>query len=139
MPKRIGTLLLQKNLKDQSIKRLGVHSLQHFSAGRPGLGLKMPKAKQNKRNSASSSPYADAAARTKAANSIFRMNRNIGQHVLKNPGIADKLVEKADLKQSDVCTHILFQPEPYIANTVPGRSRNRTGNWKPHCPNTGEG
>ena len=65
----------------------------------------MPKAKQNKRNSASSNsaPYAEAAAKTKAANSIFKMNKNIGQHVLKNPGIADKIVEKADLKQSDVC------------------------------------
>lgn len=63
----------------------------------------MPKANHKKRNNAShSSPYAEAAAKTKAANSIFRMNTDIGQHVLKNPGIAEKIVEKADLKQSDV-------------------------------------
>lgn len=49
----------------------------------------MPKVKQKKRNSASqSNAFSDAAAKTKAANSIFKMNTDIGQHVLKNPGIA---------------------------------------------------
>lgn len=63
----------------------------------------MPKASQKKRNSASqASPYAQAAAKTKAANSIFKMNTDIGQHILKNPGIAQAIVDKADLKQSDV-------------------------------------
>lgn len=70
----------------------------------------MPKASSKKRNGASSaSPYAQAAAKTKAANSIFRMNTDIGQHVLKNPGIAQAIVDKADLKQSDVCTMIFFR------------------------------
>ena len=47
----------------------------------------MPKAiKQKKRNNA----QADAAAKTKAAHSIFKMNTDIGQHVLKNPGIAEQ-------------------------------------------------
>lgn len=46
----------------------------------------MPKVKQKKRNSA----QADAAAKTKAAHSIFKMNTDIGQHVLKNPGIAEQ-------------------------------------------------
>lgn len=63
----------------------------------------MPKVKANKRNSASKNPYADAAAKTKAANSVFKMNTDIGQHVLKNPGIAQAIVDKAELKQSDVC------------------------------------
>lgn len=63
----------------------------------------MPKFNSKKRNSASqSSPYAQAAAKTKAANSIFKMNTDIGQHVLKNPGVAQAIVDKADLKQSDV-------------------------------------
>lgn len=63
----------------------------------------MPKAKQGKRNSASkANPYSDAAAKTKAANSVFKMNTDIGQHVLKNPGIAQAIVDKAELKQSDV-------------------------------------
>jgi 18S rRNA (adenine1779-N6/adenine1780-N6)-dimethyltransferase len=65
----------------------------------------MPKENFKKRNGVSndSSPYAQAAAKTKAANSIFRMNTDIGQHVLKNPGVAQAIVDKADLKQSDVC------------------------------------
>lgn len=63
----------------------------------------MPKALSKKRNSASqASPYAQAAAKTKAANNVFRMNTDIGQHVLKNPGVAQAIVDKADLKQSDV-------------------------------------
>lgn len=69
----------------------------------------MPKANFKKRNGAShdSSPYAQAATKTKAANSIFRMNTDIGQHVLKNPGVAQAIVDKADLKQSDVCFYII--------------------------------
>lgn len=63
----------------------------------------MPKAGPEKRNGAAqSSPYAHAAAKTKAANNIFKMNTDIGQHVLKNPGVAQAIVDKADLKQSDV-------------------------------------
>ena len=33
---------------------------------------------------------------------IFKMKTEIGQHVLKNPGVAQAIVDKADLKQSDV-------------------------------------
>ncbi|KAJ5101490.1 hypothetical protein NUU61_003712 [Penicillium alfredii] len=67
----------------------------------------MPKVKQKKRNSASQShAFSDAAAKTKAANSIFKMNTDIGQHVLKNPGIAAAIVDKAELKQSDVVLEI---------------------------------
>lgn len=63
----------------------------------------MPKVKQQKRNSASkASPYADAAAKTKAANTVFKMNTDLGQHILKNPGVAQRIVDKAELKQSDV-------------------------------------
>ncbi|CAL5874921.1 uncharacterized protein PFLUO_LOCUS9223 [Penicillium psychrofluorescens] len=67
----------------------------------------MPKTKHKKRNSASpANPYADAAAKTQAAHSIFKMNTDIGQHVLKNPGIAEQIVNKADLKQSDIVLEI---------------------------------
>ena len=60
----------------------------------------MPKSELGKRKSASSgSPY---GARPAKANNIFKMNTNIGQHVLKNPGVAQAIVDKADLKQSDV-------------------------------------
>lgn len=60
----------------------------------------MPKAAKAKRNGAAKdTPY---EAKAPAANAIFKMNTDLGQHVLKNPGIADQIVNKADLKQSDV-------------------------------------
>lgn len=65
----------------------------------------MPKVARQKKNNAAASnaPYAQNAAKTKsAANSIFKMNTEVGQHVLRNPGIAQAIVDKADLKQSDV-------------------------------------
>jgi 18S rRNA (adenine1779-N6/adenine1780-N6)-dimethyltransferase len=78
----------------------------------------MPKSAPKKRNSASqASPYAQAAAKTKAANSIFRMNTDIGQHVLKNPGVAQAIVNKADLKQSDVRIILLFALELLLVLT----------------------
>ena len=51
----------------------------------------MPKVQKSKRNGASQG-MSDAAAKTKAAHSIFKMNTDIGQHVLKNPGIAGKVL-----------------------------------------------
>ena len=63
----------------------------------------MPKASTKKRNGAGSNgPYAQPATKVKAANNIFKMNTDLGQHVLKNPGVAQQIVDKADLKQSDV-------------------------------------
>lgn len=70
----------------------------------------MPKAKFKKRNGGAShdasSPYAAAAkppASGVSSHNIFRMKTDMGQHVLKNPGVARAIVDKADLKQSDVC------------------------------------
>ncbi|CAO1597413.1 Dimethyladenosine transferase [Xanthoria calcicola] len=66
----------------------------------------MPKATKQKRNGAShGTPYANSQPKA-SSNKIFKMNTNIGQHVLKNPGVAQAIVDKADLKQSDV--RILF-------------------------------
>ena len=62
----------------------------------------MPKAPKGKRNGAAhSSPY-NHGGKGSAANHIFKMKTDIGQHVLKNPGVAQAIVDKADLKQSDV-------------------------------------
>ncbi|KAI9762532.1 MAG: Dimethyladenosine transferase [Chaenotheca gracillima] len=55
---------------------------------------------------ARSTPYDAAAPQRNAKNNIFKMNKNIGQHVLKNPGIAQSIVDKADLKQSDVVLEV---------------------------------
>ncbi|KAF2088571.1 rRNA adenine dimethylase [Saccharata proteae CBS 121410] len=69
----------------------------------------MPKTASKKKNGAAqSSPYAgrEQSAKAKAAHSIFKMNTDLGQHILKNPGVAQAIVEKADLKQSDVVLEV---------------------------------
>ena len=40
--------------------------------------------------------------KSSGAASMFQMNTEIGQHVLKNPGVSQAIVDKAELKQSDV-------------------------------------
>jgi 18S rRNA (adenine1779-N6/adenine1780-N6)-dimethyltransferase len=62
----------------------------------------MPKANKHKRNGASGAQGSPYAAHTAKGNAIFKMNTDLGQHILKNPGIAQAIVDKADLKQSDV-------------------------------------
>lgn len=71
----------------------------------------MPKsARKNSNGVSKSDPYAGAAARkgkaSAAANNIFRMNTDIGQHILKNPGVAQAIVDKADVKQSDIVLEV---------------------------------
>ena len=65
----------------------------------------MGKFKQGKRNSAAatSSPYSKAQATT---NNVFKFNTNVGQHILKNPSIADAIVAKANLKPEDVVLEV---------------------------------
>ncbi|KAI9787525.1 MAG: Dimethyladenosine transferase [Geoglossum umbratile] len=62
----------------------------------------MPKIKSAKRNG--SAPNSSYAATPK--NNIFKMNTELGQHILKNPGVAQAIVDKADLKQSDVVLEV---------------------------------
>ena len=69
----------------------------------------MPKSTaRRKHGSISDTPYANAEKKAKGANAIFKMNTSIGQHVLKNPGIAQTIVDKADLKQSDVWLSVVI-------------------------------
>jgi predicted RNA methylase len=65
----------------------------------------MGKLKSNKRNSATagSSPYSKAQTTT---NNVFKFNTNVGQHILKNPGVAEAIVAKANLKPSDVVLEV---------------------------------
>lgn len=49
-------------------------------------------------------------AASKAVNKVFKMNTDLGQHILKNPGVAQAIVDKAGLKQSDV-----YLPSPPTA------------------------
>ncbi|KAF1916281.1 S-adenosyl-L-methionine-dependent methyltransferase [Ampelomyces quisqualis] len=65
----------------------------------------MPKDERRRANGApDSSPYAKPSAKASAAHSIFKMDKDLGQHILKNPGVASAIVSKASLKQSD---HVL--------------------------------
>ena len=64
----------------------------------------MGKLKPSKRNSAAlSSPYNKASS---IANNIFKFNTNVGQHILKNPGVAEAIVNKAGLKPSDTVLEV---------------------------------
>lgn len=77
----------------------------------------MAKTKHVKRSSASGTPYdrpggssggarggGSGAAANK--NTVFKFNTNVGQHILKNPGVSDAIVEKAYLKPTDTALEI---------------------------------
>jgi 18S rRNA (adenine1779-N6/adenine1780-N6)-dimethyltransferase len=72
----------------------------------------MGKAKQAKRNGAPSSPYdrpsggSGASGANSNKNNVFKFNTNFGQHILKNPGVSDAIVEKAYLKPTDTVLEI---------------------------------
>lgn len=54
-----------------------------------------------------SDPYAGAAVRKgKTSNNTIKFNTDLGQHILKNPGVAQAIVDKADLKQSDIVLEV---------------------------------
>ncbi|KAM3075342.1 Dimethyladenosine transferase [Clarireedia jacksonii] len=64
----------------------------------------MGKLKTGKRNTASAgTPYSKAAATT---NNVFKFNTNVGQHILKNPGVAEAIVQKANLKPTDTVLEV---------------------------------
>lgn len=90
----------------------------------------MPKSarKNNGSGVSKSDPYAGAASRKKghAANNVFKFNTDLGQHILKNPGVAQAIVDKADLKQSDVRPISSVQSNPHnSSNQVPDCPRSR--------------
>ena len=75
----------------------------------------MPKAAKQKRAGASSGPYDrnsskgsnKASGKGGSANTnIFRFDKDFGQHILKNPGISDAIVDKAFLKPTDVVVEV---------------------------------
>ena len=70
----------------------------------------MPKSGPKKRSGAVAPPYSKPSNASKPtmpiSNAIFKMNTDIGQHVLKNPGVAQAIVDKADLKQSDIVLEV---------------------------------
>jgi 18S rRNA (adenine1779-N6/adenine1780-N6)-dimethyltransferase len=71
----------------------------------------MAKTKHVKRSSAPSSPYerqggGGGGGNATAKNNVFKFNTNVGQHILKNPGVSDAIVEKAYLKPTDTVLEV---------------------------------
>ena len=70
----------------------------------------MPKAAKQKRAGPSSGPYDRKASKGAGSSSsntnIFRFDKDFGQHILKNPGISDAIVDKAFLKPTDVVVEV---------------------------------
>ncbi|EGX95671.1 dimethyladenosine transferase [Cordyceps militaris CM01] len=74
----------------------------------------MGKVKTPKRGGASSSPYErpnqssnnNSGGSKSAKNNVFKFNTNFGQHILKNPGVSDAIVEKAYLKPTDTVLEV---------------------------------
>lgn len=66
----------------------------------------MPKAPKQKRNGAFNNSPFSGSPRASAKNAGFQMKTDIGQHVLKNPGVAQAIVDKADIKQSDIVLEV---------------------------------
>ncbi|KAK4201475.1 putative Dimethyladenosine transferase [Triangularia verruculosa] len=65
----------------------------------------MPKAAKQKKGGGPSGPY-DRKSKTAPNTNIFKFDKDFGQHILKNPGISDAIVEKAYLKPTDVVVEI---------------------------------
>ncbi|PHH91660.1 hypothetical protein CDD83_10813 [Cordyceps sp. RAO-2017] len=71
----------------------------------------MAKSKHVKRSGAFNSPY-DRPSGSKAGgtgagkNNVFKFNTNVGQHILKNPGVSDAIVDKAYLKPTDTVLEV---------------------------------
>jgi len=63
----------------------------------------MAKAKASKKGSgAATSPYDKPSKK----NNVFAFNTNVGQHILKNPGVADAIVAKAEIRPNDTVLEI---------------------------------
>lgn len=66
----------------------------------------MAKADRSKRNNASSGPYEKPSEKNSKTNNVFKFNTNFGQHILKNPGVSDAIVDKAFLKPTDTVLEV---------------------------------
>ncbi|TGZ85618.1 rRNA adenine dimethylase [Ascodesmis nigricans] len=65
----------------------------------------MPKAQKSKSGSAATGPYSTNKTGS-STNKVFKFNTTLGQHILKNPGVATAIVEKASLKPSDIVLEV---------------------------------
>ena len=67
----------------------------------------MPKtsSKKSRHGASKGSPY-QTTAPASSHNNIFKMNTDIGQHILKNPGVATAIADKASIKPSDIVLEV---------------------------------
>lgn len=66
---------------------------------------KMAKAAR-KKFSTTDAPIGKPVSAEKHLNSVFKFNTNLGQHILKNPLVAQGIVDKAQIKPSDVVLEV---------------------------------
>ncbi|RCK63895.1 Dimethyladenosine transferase [Candida viswanathii] len=59
-----------------------------------------------KKFTTASSPTANKVAAEKHLNSVFKFNTNLGQHILKNPLVAQGIVDKAQIRPSDIVLEV---------------------------------
>lgn len=66
----------------------------------------MAKAPNKKFSSAPNPTGAPTVSADKHLNSVFKFNTNLGQHILKNPLVAQGIVDKAHIKPSDIVLEV---------------------------------
>ena len=59
-----------------------------------------------KKFSTTDAPTGKPVSAEKHLNSVFKFNTNLGQHILKNPLVAQGIVDKAQIKPSDVVLEV---------------------------------
>lgn len=59
-----------------------------------------------KKFSTSADPTGSSVSAEKHLNSVFKFNTNLGQHILKNPLVAQGIVDKAGIKPSDIVLEV---------------------------------
>ncbi|RCK63466.1 Dimethyladenosine transferase [Candida viswanathii] len=59
-----------------------------------------------KKFTTASNPTANKVAAEKHLNSVFKFNTNLGQHILKNPLVAQGIVDKAQIRPSDIVLEV---------------------------------
>jgi 18S rRNA (adenine1779-N6/adenine1780-N6)-dimethyltransferase len=99
---------LSDNLLTKNFRNVINDFTVHINISTPPTDITMGKAARGKRNAASSSPYQKpgGAPLSKAASAIFKFNTDIGQHILKNPTIADAIVDKANVQPSQTVLEV---------------------------------
>lgn len=96
----------------------------------------MPKASK-KSGHLTQTPYTKASTgAAKLANNVFKMNKDLGQHILKNPGVAQAIVDKAGLKQSDVRRSFIGIIHLQRSNYPADCPRSWSGYWKLDSPHS---